>query len=197
MRTHFMLANRVRNCELTGQIIAEHILAIDNEVKLEPSIRIDTVSLKVPCENPLFIAMKFLGVLDSNATVKDGDVCLCSEMSLLQLGGKKILLVPGEIFPELVYGNNTDFAGNNPENTIDTLCSVLGDDLLIFGLADDEVGYIVPPSDFMLSETNPYLDRTRDKNGEDHYEETNSCGPQTAEIILEAARKLKDRSEKR
>jgi hypothetical protein len=57
---------------------------------------------------------------------------------------------------------------------------------LILGLANDEVGYIVPPSDFLLNEDVPYLEKTMDYKGENHYEETNSIGPQCANMIASA-----------
>ena len=41
--------------------------------------------------------------------------------------------------------------------------------MLIAGLANDEIGYIVPPSDFLLNEELPYLERTMDYKCEDHY----------------------------
>ena len=59
-------------------------------------------------------------------------------------------------------------------------------ELLIVGLANDELGYIIPPSDFLLNESAPYLKRTMDSRGEDHYEETNSVGPACAACIADA-----------
>lgn len=57
----------------------------------------------------------------------------------------------------------------------------------IIGLANDEIGYIVPANDFVppvLSPTPSYgVDRCGDH---DHYEETMSVGPQTAPILSEA-----------
>ena len=58
--------------------------------------------------------------------------------------------------------------------------------LLIIGLSNDELGYIVPPSDFLLNKEAPYLAKTMDYKGENHYEETNSVGPLCAERIAEA-----------
>ena len=58
--------------------------------------------------------------------------------------------------------------------------------MLIVGLANDELGYIVPPSDFLVNEQRPYLDRTMDARGEDHYEETNSVGPACAACVASA-----------
>ena len=58
--------------------------------------------------------------------------------------------------------------------------------LLMLGLANDEIGYIVPPSDFLLNETLPYIEKTMDHKGENHYEETNSVGPLCAQAIADA-----------
>ena len=60
------------------------------------------------------------------------------------------------------------------------------DQMIAIGLCNDELGYIVPPSDFLLNEKTPYLSRTMDKRGEDHYEETNSVGPDCAACLAEA-----------
>ena len=59
-------------------------------------------------------------------------------------------------------------------------------DLLIVGLANDEIGYIVPPSDFLLNEKLPYIEKTMDHKGENHYEETNAVGPLCAQAIADA-----------
>jgi hypothetical protein len=56
----------------------------------------------------------------------------------------------------------------------------------VIGLGNDEVGYIIPSYNFILSETLPYLDEA---DG-DHYEETNSLGPETAPRVLEMATTL-------
>lgn len=57
--------------------------------------------------------------------------------------------------------------------------------MLIVGLANDEIGYIVPPSDFMVNKEMPYIKKTMDYRGENHYEETNSIGLACANIIAE------------
>ena len=60
------------------------------------------------------------------------------------------------------------------------------DEMIVIGLCNDELGYIVPPSDFLLNKKAPYIERTMDKFGEDHYEETNSVGPACAQCIADA-----------
>ena len=66
---------------------------------------------------------------------------------------KSLLLT---IFPELVFGGalsaEESGTGNGPEVNPDLLCDITGDkDILIFGLANDELGYVLPPNDFSNS----------------------------------------------
>jgi len=55
----------------------------------------------------------------------------------------------------------------------------------VIGLANDEIGYIVPPSDFVLDGELPYVQEAEG----DHYEETNSVGPNAAIDIADAFEK--------
>ena len=192
IRTAFTDEDGVLNCRLTGERIADRALAISGETELPPEISCIGESFEISCENPLFIGMRFLGVLGNDIRVSFGRVTVKTEMTLLTLGGKRILLLPGEIFPELVYGGDADFVPTHPEREDPpTLCGIFGDDLLIFGLADDEIGYIIPPSDLELHPAHPYLTTPeKDHNGENHYEETNSVGMNAAAEIAEAAERI-------
>ena len=60
----------------------------------------------------------------------------------------------------------------------------------MLGLANDEIGYVVPARDFVVDDERPYLDRP-DCGG--HYHETNSLGPRTAELLLRAVDELRER----
>ena len=59
------------------------------------------------------------------------------------------------------------------------------EDLVVIGLANDELGYILPPSVFV---TDPVLPYVHEAEG-DHYEETNSVGPKVAVDLAEAFEK--------
>ena len=112
---------------------------------------------------------------------------------MIRLVKVAIGLIPGEIFAELVYGGKYGFAASentNPEPLAETASAYGVEHLLILGLANDELGYIVPPSDFLVHKTNPYLQKTMDMLGENHYEETNSVGPECAKVIAEGFERL-------
>ena len=70
-----------------------------------------------------------------------------------------------------------------PLAAIMTRRGLSADSLLICGLANDELGYIVPPNDFLLHPDTPYFANACDSAGRRHYEETNSVGPETANVI--------------
>ena len=55
-----------------------------------------------------------------------------------------------------------------------------------FGVSNDMTGYVVPPNDFILNPTQPYLNSVKDKNDLNHYHETNSMGIGTQQVIADA-----------
>ena len=131
---------------------------------------------------------KFLGILDKKVERAESATgyALWSEMTVLRLGELTLALIPGEIFPELVWGGAREPGlAEDPPLLCDIAEEYGAGKLLVVGLANDELGYIVPPSDFLVNETAPYLDRIEDQYGEDHYEETNSVGPECAVVIAE------------
>ena len=60
----------------------------------------------------------------------------------------------------------------------------------VIGLCNDELGYILAENDFLLNETLPYINKATDDMDRDHYEETNSTGPETGRIILDETESL-------
>jgi len=121
-----------------------------------------------------------------------------TEVSLVTIGPVKILGVPGELLPELAIGGYDGryrfgyplVAPTNP-NPPDVAHGPKGPYLrarlnakvgLIVGLANDELGYLIPDYDFQATPNRsmePHPPGT-------HYEETNSVGPATTGIVLTA-----------
>jgi hypothetical protein len=187
----------VENMNKTGQILADYALSItpDVEKRLEPDFRAAWTQITVPLDNNAFLYYQFLGILQCDAIKAQSRTgyAVRSEMSLLQIGDLAICLIPGEIFPELVYGGKYGFASSENKNPtpLAELAAAYGvEQLLIVGLANEELGYIVPPSDYLVHKTNPYLQKTIDYLGENHYEETNSVGPECATEVAAGFQRL-------
>jgi hypothetical protein len=149
----------------------------------------------VPLENRLFRLAAFLGVLD-RPVFTDGEPAttvfgadLETEVGYLRIGDLEMLCVPGEIYPELVIGGiqepqdpGADFPGAEREAP---LLEMLDSPYrLVVGLANDEIGYILPRSQWDVDAPYAY-GRT-----EAQYGEINSAGPSVAPILAEAFAKL-------
>lgn len=125
-----------------------------------------------------------------------------SEVSLLRIGPALLLGLPGEAFPELAvggYGGKFAFgrpltSPGNPDPP-DLARAPKGPYLrdavdapvpMLVGLANDELGYLVPGYDFKVRPSKLMLPRLPGH----HYEETNSIGPSATRIVTEAAARL-------
>ncbi len=174
-------ADSQNNLLLTAEALGAYLLSHEGERELTPVLSISKAEFKTPLDNTLFIYYKFLGILKNDVERSPfGGYTLTSELSLLQLGDITMALLPGEIFPELISGTGNSADGEG----LAQIAAEYGiENLVPIGLANDELGYIVPKSEFVLDAEAPYVNGPKG-----HYEETNSTGPLCAENIKKAFR---------
>jgi len=189
-----------------GQLLGEMALdAIDGGTPAEsPTLSLAVKRFKYPVENWGFQALFLTGIIerqlydyDSSKPIDDSNVpSIETELDVLQVGPIRFLTCPGELFPELNIGgydgSHTGSAdawlvapdNKNPPDLSQAPAAPYikeragGSRVWLVGLGNDELGYVVPEYDFQLDATNPWFDEAPG----DHYEETNSLGPQTAGI---------------
>ena len=102
--------------------------------------------------------------------VRDKKGYITSEVNLIKIGGLWLATVPGEMLPKLGL-------------QLKAWMKEAGADVTgIIGLANDELGYILPVEDFKYP-WNPF------KPGK-HYEETNSISKEIAPKVMDALREL-------
>ncbi len=171
----YALANRVLDAVQSDQWVEN----------LNPRIHLWVKSIRLPFQNKYFRLGSLLGVIDRGMT---GWMKLRSEIDLLVLGDAWILTIPGEIYPEIVNGGVVNPPGADYKMSpfevppIRTLME--GKFHLIWGLANDEIGYIIPKSEW--DEKPPYLYNRKKRL----YGEINSLGPATAPELYTAIRHL-------
>ena len=194
MTQEFVDASRhaMKNMEITADKLVSYALSITQEMeqKLTPTFALSRTKCVVPMDNTAFFLYKFLGILN-NKPVRADSATGCgveTELAVLMLDDLAVTFLPGEIFPELVFGG--EYGDASPENqNPEPLCQIAAKygikKMLVVGLANDEIGYIVPASDFLLNPDMPYLEKTMDYKGENHYEETNSIGLECANVIAD------------
>ena len=187
-----------------GHKVGGYALQIKDEKKLTPYVNFCRKELFVPVENTVLSIAGRVHIIEADwyADARyPKKTCLKTEMTYIDFGGVPMLMIPCELFPELAFGGylsaEESAEGKAPDVNPTPLTEIAGEnELLIFGLANDELGYVLPPNDFLLHPTQPYLEIPRDRLERRHYEETNSLGPQTAQCladclaeIMEAVRK--------
>jgi len=109
-------------------------------------------------------------------TMRDSDASLLT-----------IALVPGELYPELSVGGVERYSGADfPDAPIEPgiKSSMKTPYRMLFGLADDEIGYIIPKAEW--DEKAPWLNNAPKR----WYGEVNSVGPDAAPMISKAILEL-------
>lgn len=149
------------------------------------AVRARTVEL--PVDNPLFLLAPVLGVLDrGHVRWKQ----LRTEVAVLRFGEATLACVPGEIYPELVNGGIERAPGgdfNVPPVEVPPVRELLpGRVKFVLGLANDEIGYIIPKSEWDAQP--PYLYGS----AKGVYGEVNSLGPETAPRLHATLRDLSE-----
>lgn len=145
---------------------------------VEPILNIKLTQVDFEVDNFIFRLVERASLCNAKAFKENGAVYLTSEIGYLEIGENiKVLQVPGEVLPEIVYGNffSAEEAANGTEYPYPALNTYLSEDdeVLVFGLCNDAIGYIVPDNDYATS-------------GDNHYEETVSTGSKSGTALSKA-----------
>jgi hypothetical protein len=180
-------------------VLAEIAVKAGNRVRLEP-IEIRSRQVYIPLDNKGYQALRRIGTLKREAFVwadnpdkaepaddKDAKqrIALQTEVAWLRLGDLEIAAIPGEIYPELVLDkvqDPPDPGADFPDAPIEPAIykQLKGPHRMLIGLANDEIGYIIPKRQW--DEKPPYCYGRKSAQ----YGEINSVGPETAPILCKA-----------
>ena len=178
---------------IEGETLGKAALGIDNDKEMPVEITVLQQKYYSPVDNGLLALMATIKACSSQRYPCDkGDLGLAlqTEMAYIKLGTQQILLLPGEPFPEVIYGGAADAehsaTGKGTDINPTPIIDIVGDkDLLVYCVTNDMTGYCVTPNDFILHKTQPYIEQGKDVFDRRHYHETNSLGYLTNETIAE------------
>jgi hypothetical protein len=188
--------------ELLGEA-ADRALKASKPLALVP-FTVRRRDLFLPMDNKLYLAGKKFGVLVRDAylwkegmekgepvkEVADGKRhAIRTELGYLRLGELDVACIPGEIYPELVLGKVADPpepGADFPDAPIEPgiYRQMKGPHRMLIGLANDEVGYIIPKRQWDMEPPFCYGRKSR------QYGEVNSLGPDTAPVLCKAFQAL-------
>jgi cyclophilin family peptidyl-prolyl cis-trans isomerase len=183
---------------------ADKALANAKPVTLTP-IMARTKACYLPIDNVLYAGMFNLGIMKRDAFVWKGDpykankvdamtdktarLCIQSEVGWLKLGDLEVAAIPGEIYPELVLSkvqDPPDAGADYPDAAVEPgiYAQMKSKYRMIVGLANDEIGYILPKRQWDVKA--PYCYGRKKAQ----YGEENSLGVETGPILCEVFRAM-------
>lgn len=152
-----------------------------SEEKVEPLLNVRLKSVITPVTNNVILLAGKLRLANHTLIKGEGGNFLSTEIGYAQIGSHKIVMMPGEISQDLVAGGASltkDGSIDKEDFTGKTVREIFGEDTIVFGLANDAIGYVVPDNDYCMGLVF------------NHYQETLSLGKNTASFLMGQYEKL-------
>jgi hypothetical protein len=182
-----------RFAELLGGRVAEIAVKAAATARPAPVRRFlfRETTVKIPLVNAGYLMAAKAGVFAGRKQFGE-DRTTTAPVGYIRFDGAKgpvleIALIPGELYPELSLGGVERYAGADfPDAPVEPAIKpqMKAPYRMLFGLADDEIGYIIPKAEWDGKE--PWLQNAPKR----WYGESNSVGPEAAPIIAGAFTQL-------
>ncbi len=140
-----------------GKSIARELMAITEETKVEPLLNIRYKEIALPIDNQVLVVAGKAGLFENCVKKIDGVYNVVTEIGYMEIGEDlSFAIVPGELAPEIAYGGylEGDYAWSGKNFECPSFQDIVtenaeGRTLHVLGLANDQIGYIVPDNDYM------------------------------------------------
>jgi len=126
-------------------------------------LEVRRIVFELPLANPIYTIAQEIGIVRR----RDSSDRISTTCSYIDLGAAQLIGIPGELLPRLGF---------------ELKAALPGPGRVLIGLADDELGYILPDDEFVTPAD--YMHPGA------QYEESMSPGPQTGTLVLAAAKGL-------
>ena len=143
----------VEGCTILGKKLGEKLASITEEREVAPLLNIAHKEVTFSIENQIILLAAKACLFENQALISGDSVKVVSEIGYMELGTDlAVALVPGEIEASIAFGGGLDkeTSWTGTDWTYDSMQKTVGNrELLVFGLCNDQVGYIVPTNDYM------------------------------------------------
>ena len=138
---------------ILGEKLGEKLASIEEEREIAPLLNIAHQEVMFEIENQIMYLAAKAGLFENQAVITDEGVKVVSEIGYMELGTDlAVALIPGELEASIAFGGGltAEDAWRGEDWQYDSIQKMVGDrELLVFGLCNDQVGYIVPTNDYM------------------------------------------------
>lgn len=135
-----------------GEAIAERVMAIDNDIALDPVLNIKLQEVRLDVTNEILTLAAREDVLNAVIVKTADDYQMVTEIGYMELGNEvAIFLCPGEFEPALVYGGPESgsaswFGGEWPYAPLKEFTDC--ENVMVFGLCNDQAGYVLKDNEY-------------------------------------------------
>lgn len=134
-----------------GTALANKAFTISNEIELDPVLNVKNMEVAIDTDNQILTLVVREGLINSVIT-KDGlGYKIITEIGYLELGNEiGVVLLPGEIAPEIIWGGvvGADKSWTNETWDYAPMSETAKvNKLICFGLNNDQIGYVLADND--------------------------------------------------
>ena len=141
-----------------GYILAQKVIAIEEEEKLDPVLNIAMQEVALDVDNQILTLAAREDVLNAVITKAGDGYNMITEIGYMELGNSvAVFLCPGEFDPILIYGGpeSGDASWTGGEWAMPALKDCTNcENVMVFGLCNDQAGYVLRDNEYhsLLSE---------------------------------------------
>lgn len=148
---------RIDRLQVYGARLGEILVNAEvEETLVAPLLNIRFAEYRVPVTNQILVFAAKLGLVTNLAlsnNSEDTDLEVVTEIGYMELGDKlAVAIIPGELEPAIAYGGALDSSNSyrNEDWEYPSMQEIVGNDreLLVFGIANDQIGYILTDNDY-------------------------------------------------
>ena len=145
-------ATDIENLTAYGNALADKIIKIKNDIKLQPVLNVAHKEVYLNVDNGILTLAARQDILNP-VIVKDGfKYVMITEIGYMELGNKVgIFMCPGEFDPMIIFGGpeSGDAAWTGDTWDYDSLQSVAGmENVMVYGLCNDQAGYVLRDNEY-------------------------------------------------
>ncbi len=141
---------------ILGEKLGEKLASIteENEREIAPLLNIAHKEIRLEIENQIMHLAAKAGLFENLAIMTADGLRLVSEIGYMEMGTDiAVALIPGELEASIAFGGalGKEDSWSGEDWKYDSMQKIVGEDreLLVFGLCNDQMGYIVPTNDYM------------------------------------------------
>ena len=144
---------RIEEMKGFGDSIGKTVININNDEEIAPLLNIRYREIYLPVDNGILLFAAKAGAFENIVRKVDGKWNVLTEIGYMEIGeSMAFAIISGELAPELAYGGclTNEYSWSGEDWEYPSMQEIVGDrDLYVLGLANDQVGYIVPDNDYM------------------------------------------------